>query len=443
MGIDAAVVGSESAIEHAATLEREPQYAPLGAQVRSIYHLFTGNEAEADAWLNRREFLALQSPFADLTSTRGATYEAVGYFLCGSVLGMRRVLGAVTRLAARYPGWKRELRVVESMYALLRGEPRTALVLLHEQTTGPEHVQAWLALGDAGAALAIAEQTIARDRNQRDHPMYLLRMRAQRALALSATGESRTALATLSTEIADAERRGIAGMLLCAMYEAAARIAMAMDDRDAFRRSIERLGDTYGHGSSGLRARYQQIGVAARRAMLSMPPERFEPRTGVHGLSILDPSAQIETAFTREERLGRALAILAKRAKASRGFLFGMQPSGLVLCATLGDGPAPDGLVDMLEFFLSAELDSSASVPASSTGTFDAAPDMIAWVNDGQHLYYPVLLSCIRGPHRVVGGVAALALPVQRDPNLPADFVSEISRVLLEAGDIVGADAAD
>jgi hypothetical protein len=73
---------------------------------------------------------------------------------------------------------------------------------------------------------------------------------------------------------------------------------------------------------------------------------------------------------------------------------------------------------------------------------FASSPDMVAWINDGQHLYYPVLLSCIVGQRRVVSGVAALAFAVQREPHVPADLVADISHALLTAGDVFGADAA-
>jgi hypothetical protein len=134
---------------------------------------------------------------------------------------------------------------------------------------------------------------------------------------------------------------------------------------------------------------------------------------------------------------------LARRAKSQRGFLFGMQRSGLRLAATLGSGPPPDGLEDMLSVYLSAELETSEAVANTVTGTFAAAPDMVAWINDGQHLYYPVLLSCDNAGVRQIGGVAVLALPVQRDPKLPSELIAEISRALLESGDVIGADAAD
>jgi hypothetical protein len=121
-----------------------------------------------------------------------------------------------------------------------------------------------------------------------------------------------------------------------------------------------------------------------------------------------------------------------------------MQGAGLRLSASLGDAKPPDGLEDMLAVYLSAELETSEAAPAhTTTGTFSAEPDMVAWINDGQQLYYPVLLSCANGGRRVVCGVAVLALPLQRVPRVPADLVSEITHALLDAGDVIGADAAD
>jgi hypothetical protein len=270
-----------------------------------------------------------------------------------------------------------------------------------------------------------------------------LRLRAARALVVAAAGEAPIAARSLDADIARAERSGICGMLLCILHEARARIAIDMDDRIAFRRHIRELGSAYGRGTSGLRARYEQLSTAARRALLSVPPPQpLVARSGA-STAVSTVLSALESALTREQRFSRALHTLADRAHATRGFLFGMQSAGLRLCATLGDGPPPDGLDDMLGVYLSAELEASETVPHTVTGTFAARPDMIAWINDGQHSYYPVLLCCVTEAKRRVGGVAVLALPLQRDPKLPSELVSEISRVLLEAGDVVGADAAD
>jgi hypothetical protein len=446
LGMDEAAIGKASALDRAAELERQPLYAPLGAQVRCTYHLFSGNEDEVEIWQRRRERLALQSPSTDLASTQGILYEAYGYFMCGSVLGMRRVLAAAVKLAAKYPGWQAHLRTIEGLYALLRGEPAVALPLLDAKVATAARVQALLALGRGPEAFQLAQDSLAGSERELDHPVYLYRMRAARALARGANGEAAAAARALDSEIDRAEAAGVSGMLLCAMHEASARLAIEMDDRNAFRQHIRKLGATYGRGASALRARYEQLGVAARRALLSMPPAQPAPRS-VSVVESSDVRPLLESAMSRPERLLRALTALADHAKCARGFLFGMQSSGLRLAATVGQGPPPEGLDDMLAFYLSAELDSveatSSSAAGSVTGTFTSGPDMIAWINDGHSLYYPVLLSCMQDGRRLVGGVAVLALAVQRDPKLPIGLVSEISCVLIESGDVVGVHAAD
>jgi len=443
LGMDEAAVCAPAALERAAALERQPLYAPLGAQVRSVFHLFSGNEVDAEASQRRHEFLVLQSQFTHITSASGIVYEAVGYYLCGSVLGLGRTLAAMKKLAARHPAWQPTLQHVEALHALLRGEPSTALELLGDAgaDAAPVRVQVLLALGRVAEARAVAEQAVERHRGDPAQPMSLLRMRAAHARALCADGERDAAARVLDAEIERAEREGIGGMLLCVMHEARARIAVEMDDRAAFRRHIRKLGAIYGRGTAGLRARYEQLGVTARLALMSVPPQ--PPRAPADGADRSDVRTALHSATSAAERLSRALELLARRARASRGFLFGMQAGGLRLSATLGDRPPPDGLADMLAVYMSAEIESSETVPNTVTGTFSAEPDMVAWINDGQHLYYPVLLSCHCGPRRIVSGVAVLALPVQRVPQLPPELISEISRALVAAGDVIGADAAD
>ncbi len=444
--MDEAALGKPAVLERAAELERHPLYAPLGAQVRSVFHLFSGNEEEAERWQRRRERLSLQTPFSNFASTRGIIHEAFGYYLCGSVLGMRRTLQAASKLAARHPGWKPLLRTVEGMYALLRGEPANALVLLDAERALSGRVRALLALGRAEEAHALAQRGLNDPGREGDHPLWLHRLRAAAALARSAAGDPAGAAHALDGDIERAEAAGVGGMLLCGMHEARARIAIQMDDRSAFRRHVRKLGATYGRGTSALRARYEQLGVAARQALLSMPPPRSVPAPSSHFSGASSVRSLLDSAMTPSQRLQLALQILADQASSARGFLFAMHGSGMRVAATLGGGPPPEGLDDMLAFYLSAELDSGPAAPsaaASITGTFASAPDMVAWINDGHSLYYPVLLSCVRGERRVISGVAVLALPVQRDPKLPPELVSELSGALLDAGDVVGVQAAD
>ncbi|MFI5306097.1 MAG: protein kinase [Polyangiales bacterium] len=444
LGMDDAAMAKGSALDHAVELERFPLYAPLGAQVRGIYHLFSGNEEEADVWQRKRERLALQGSFAVTTSTHGVIYEALGYFMCGSVLGMRRALATARKLALRHPGWKRTENAIEGLYSLLRGEPAAALPLLALDAAG--RVQALVAIGDVRTAVAFADAALTRHEREADHPLQLQRLRAARALAWSASGEHEAAAASLDADIARAEGSSLGGMLLCVMHEARARIAIEMDDRESFRRHVRKLGATYGRGASALRARYEQLGVVARRALLSMPPAQQSARAEVRLSGSSDVRTLFESGLSQPDRLQRALAALARRANTSRGYLFGMQAKGLQLAASLGDGSAPEGLEDMLAVYLSAELDPQAAASTglgTITGTFPAAPELIAWINDGHSLYYPVLLSCVIEQSRVVAGVAVLALPVQRDPGLPADLVADVSRALIEAGDVIGVNAAD
>ena len=439
-GVYEAALGQESALERAKVLERQPLYAPLGVQLRGIYHLFVGDELEAEACRRRGELLDLQSPFVGVSTNHGTLYEVTGYFLCGSVLGMRRVIATLREQTARHPGWQRELRRAEGLYALLRGEPQVALGLLDGAAAAPARVQALLALGDAEAARACAERAHA-EADGREHRLFVLRLRVARALARSACGDHVSAAELLDDEMDHAIRTGVGGMLLSEMHEARARIAIELDDRVAFRRHASQLGSAYGRATSGLRARYEQLGLAARRALMSVPPpapgDRREPtehRSDVH--------TQLELGQSRERRMRSALTLLAEHAHATRAFLFGMQPGGLRLAVALDGSKPPEGLDDMLAFYMDAELAANTPAEPGKSG-FTPTADMVAWINDGEQLYYPVLLHCVDGQKRMIAGVAVLALPIQREPRLPRELASEIGRALLRAGDVVGAEAAD
>lgn len=437
VGIDEAALGKESALQRAATLERRPIYAPLGAHVRTIYHLFQGNEGEAEVWRKRRELLSLQTPASAVTAARGVLYEAWGYFLCGNVLGLRRVLATVGELAGRFEGWRRELRNLEGLYELSRGEPYKALALL-EDGDSAARVQALLAIGEEDAARELADHLLSNGRPRRDHALSMVRLHAVRALAWAACGQAEAAARLLDAELVRTEVGGVGGLLLGSLYEARARIALQLDDHAVFRKYFRKLGSLHGRGAAGLRARHDQLGQLARRAMVSLPPAAAELLV----LPQVEVGSLVDPALSREQRAQLALQLLSRNVKCSHAFLYGLQSAGLRLLGRLGAEAAPDGLEDMLGFYLSAELETRDGTATGSAAWAMGPVDMVAWINDGKYSYFPVLLSCVSGQTRWVVGIAALALPAAREPRLAAELTSQISRSLLDAGDVPGVAAA-
>ncbi|MDH5671254.1 MAG: protein kinase [Myxococcales bacterium] len=442
LGMDEAAVADRKALERAGALESHPAQLSLGAQIRTVYHLFHGNEADAETYRHRRELLALQSSITDATAVRGVLYEAFGYYYCDNLLGLKRVTGVMSELAERFPGWRGDLHTVRGLYELQRGEPQRALAELERGDAAAAHVQALLAVGRTAEALLLADESLRRYERERDSPIYLLPLQAARALALSESGESAAAAAALDADIDRARRSGVGGMLVSAMHEARARVAIQMEDRVAFQRHVDMIGNSYGRATAGLRARFERLNLVARRAMMSIPPQRTERHEAIAVPSMVT-GTHLSTAIGRAERLKKVLKMVSESTPATHAYLFGMQASGLKLSATLGEGAPPDGLEDMLAFYLDAELDNGPAEPRSVTGTAQAASDMIAWINDGHRLYYPVLLSCIRDQRRIIAGVVALALPVQREPHVSMEVIYEVSHALLDCGDVAGADAAD
>ena len=119
-----------------------------------------------------------------------------------------------------------------------------------------------------------------------------------------------------------------------------------------------------------------------------------------------------------------------------------MQTSGLQLAASLEGEKPPDGLADMLAVYMEAELAADNGFVPESTGAFAPATDMVAWINDGNAHYYPVLLRCVEAQRSVIAGVVVLGFAVQREPHIPGELAGEIARALLRAGDVTGAEGA-
>jgi hypothetical protein len=443
IAMDEAVLGKPSALVRAEELALMPSFSALAARVRSVFFLFSGDESGAEGCRKQRELFALNDPWGTaLTDARGVIYEAWGYYLCGSVLGMRRVLAVVAEHAARLPAWQRDLCFVRGLYELLRGEPKRALEDLQHSGMRGVHALALLAAGDAAQARAVIDDATVQYREERFAP-HRIALRAARALATAELEDPKAAAAQLEGDIAEAERDGVQGMLLCMLHETAARIAIDCDDRPAFRAHVRKLGATYGRGTSGLRARYEHLGAVARRALMSVPP----PSGNVaeeSGFAVPDVRTQLEPGGDRNARIERALRRLLDSAGAASGYLFGIQAGGLRLAGKLGTTAPPDGIEDMLGFYMNAELDSGSAVPHTATGTFSSSPvDLVAWINDGEQLLFPVLLSCVREQQRVIAGVALLGLDSQREPHVPEALIAEISHQLIDHGDVGFAKAAD
>lgn len=444
VAMDEAMIGDPRALQRAEWLAHQPTFAALAARVRSVFFLFCGDETGADGCRKQRELFALSDPWGTaLTDARGVIYEAWGYYLCGSVLGLRHVLAVVSDRAARLPSWQRDVCFVRGLYELLRGESKRALEDLQHSGLRGLHALALLACGDAAQAAAVAEQALTADEREPIAPHRFVLLVA-RALARAELGEPQAAAALLDQEIARAERAGVQGMLLCALHEAAARVAIECDDRPAFRAHIRMLGATYGRGTSGLRARYEHLGVVARRHLMTVPPPAPQAEAAASGVAAQDVRTRVEPPGDRAARIEGLLQMLADTAHAATGYLFGMQPAGLRLAGQLGTATPPDGIEDMLGFYMNAELESGSAVPHTATGTFTAAPvDLVAWINDGEQLYFPVLLSCMYEERRVIAGVAVLGLDAQREPHVPEALISEVSKRLIDAGDVAFARAAE
>jgi hypothetical protein len=331
---------------------------------------------------------------------------------------------------------------VRGLYALLRGEPERALPDLELGGHPGAYALALLAAGDPQKAREVAHRGLQPGADGADlfaPDRWVLC--TVRALAEAEIGDARAAAAVLAEDIAKAEQAGVSGMLLCALHEAGVRLAIESDDRAGYRAHMRKLGATYGRGTSGLRSRYEQLGAVARRVLITVPPPPPLVKTA-DAVRAADTRTQIEQGHTSTERIEQALRLLAGSVNAQKGYFFGMQRSGLRLAGGLGDGPPPEGIEDMLAFYLNAELESGSTLPRTVTGTYSASPDLVAWISDGQHLYFPVLLACTHEQRRVVAGVVVLALAAQTEPVIPDSLIESISEGLIAAGDVTFAHAA-
>jgi hypothetical protein len=361
--LDYAVRGEARALDLAAELDKNGNYAPLACQVRVIYHQAHGQVAAAQLAREQREALALLHLDADTHLVPSTFYENTIAYLAGDLVRCKQIMDAMAREAARYPGWRAWHAYATALVEAVRGDREAVLASIERVfATSSE-------LGHAARAMAmlLKVEMLARGPEPEQAVRLGRELLAQRkaegrplnntlvldlglALAEARTGDYASGAARLERALAHCEACGRPAVPFVVLSGQRARIALLAGDDAAFTEYSERaaqVAEAVRH--PGLVARLQQLVGEAQSANQPISPQLMRGSEMTTHMALVGGAAFAGCALaqlSREPDPGRrarlGLQLLLDDAQASGGCLFAGVHGRLRALATL-NMPAADG----------------------------------------------------------------------------------------------------
>jgi tetratricopeptide (TPR) repeat protein/tRNA A-37 threonylcarbamoyl transferase component Bud32 len=390
LGLTEAMLGIEAAERHAQVLEADRELRVNAWRVRQLLKLAQGDIDEARHCGRRAELLQVQEGIEPRYLHSGAGFEMFIAFMSGDVLGMRNTLKTLERLSACFPGWRLPKLVAEIRYRQMQGDLQGALELVLANLDGVRpgrhtfychfvaaHVDLLRELGRLSEAVEAAERYLQICvREELSGPSQQVYSTAAQAWARA--GQHARAVATMDQVVEAAERLGSSGLVLGALLEARARIAIWMDDREAFEKYAKRCAAEFNKGHcTVLSVKFQRLLDEARQgevADLQLDPQMLDLITGTGTESEYETvESRMRECVDRGDRSRCALTMLLQRMDSFAGYLFGVTESGLVLLSGLPERMPEDGMRRWLDTIVGVELAVEADVTATATGEDDAS----------------------------------------------------------------------
>jgi hypothetical protein len=368
-GIESALMGDRAAFGWAEKLEEHLPYVALAWHVRTIAHLFLGQEKQADLCRKKRDVAMIGFPETIRHIEISLWHESTAYVLLGDLMALKRVLPSFRERAKAMPGWMGQHLLVEGVHEGLRGDLPKALELTEralEQMTPGENT-AWtvalsyaaevlITLDRAGEARARLEKALAVCAERPMIPQGVFLLEAILANAEARLGDHEGASRRALRVIERATERGSAGILLIELHAMRARVAQHCKDAAAFADASKRVVQ--------LCAKVDSKAFAARLSSLLRLSvgAGFEPVDAatrsfrVKGIPVFAKiRTELDLCRGAEERATRALGMVLQQSGAHEGYLYVNQADGFVLAASRSAGPPPieaeEWLLKWLESF--------------------------------------------------------------------------------------------
>jgi len=255
--------------------------------------------------------------------------------------------------------------------------------------------------------------------------------------------------------IVKSEQLGFQGVSLATMYEARARIAIAMDDEPAFQSAVERCAAEYKKGKSpALTAKIARLLDEARKleVLVTEPPpaamelfEHTQTATELHTVQSL-----MQECKGDRDRGRVALTLLLNGSTSQAAHLYGVRQAGLTYLASLPQDENDTAMHAWLEASLRAELETfeitETATVAGGSGERPEESGPGRYTNARGQTFEAIFLEQREvtednGQKTLIVAVVALHVPYGLRTVPPKDLLTQIAEQLLEHGDVVGISA--
>ncbi|HMI93758.1 MAG TPA: hypothetical protein VK509_20430, partial [Polyangiales bacterium] len=374
-GLNLASHGSSDAERYAVTLDSDRELRVNAWRVRQLLHLNQGDVEEAARCQRRAELLQLQEGLDERYGGINAGFELAASSASDDVLGIKRALEGIDRLAAGLPGWRPIQLYGQARLQELEGAFEGALDKVEQAlelaTAGrhpyfghlaASHLRLLAALGRGRDATAHARAYLAVcERDKLLSTGHAMQLAAALVLAPTASAD---ALCLVEAGIEAARAQNRSGLALGAMFETRARLALRVGDRARFEQFTALCAKEYGRTDNpALLAKLSRLLDEARQqGVLSMPPA-----TAANDEIASDTDSDYATVQSRmrecvdvHERARCALTLLLQNAESRSGYLYGVGEDGVALLTGLPDGAPPNSLDHWVRARVEAELGEDA-----------------------------------------------------------------------------------
>jgi tRNA A-37 threonylcarbamoyl transferase component Bud32 len=471
-----ATLGIDRAEERAKVLESHRGLRVNAWRVRMLLCMAHGDAAGASRCSRRAELLLLQDD--QHTHYIGTTtgFQLNACYAAEDLLGVKASVDGLRILAKSQPGWRPYLIYGESAFKHLQGDLQGALDalvpvfeiakparhLMYGLAAG-QHVKLLHALGRIDEALELADRyREAAEREQLSTAHRFLDAIVARLWADA--GREAEAVAMMDALIATERQFGTSGLALGALYEARARIALALRDRTGFESYAELCAAEYKKGKNPLlHAKFARLIEQARQTYLSPQAElekllsfEVEPMQTDDDGSV---RARLAECVDAADRARCALTMLLQSTDSYLGHLFGVEETRVELLAALPEIAAEPELVAWVEQWARSERElalgsagatttvseppNTESLPpgesptASTEGEVGGAVPPL-YVDSQDRRFRAVLLLDSRHPLRRLVAVLVLQVQDEQRRRPPTSLMGQVSALLVDHGDVIG-----
>ena len=449
-GLLDAAFGLESSLAWAKEIESLPTHQVNAQLIRMVYCFWRGEIREADEIRERVEVLRIQNSPRQFLEGSHLLPTATMHAASDDLTRIKQVMDDLEPLAKRHRGWAPVRDYASGEYHRIRGDHAMALQEIELSLSGMQpgahqlwpnaagaHVRALFDLERYAEASARGRQHLL-DAERAGHRNLCAFIRMPLALTLAKLGQVSEAERMADDVIEGLRALGSKGVLLGCAYETRARVAIDAGDHGAFASFSAQCAEELRAGASRvLTAKYEKLKQAAALAEIRVAAEPVLAPMIKEPLSGSQLTSMLESCRGPNERAQQSLQILLCQSGVTEGFLFTLSESGPELSARVGDGDASPLIDTKVREYLDAEIRDQDLRTVSLE--LESSPPLSEWAGSLGERFRLVLLShAVETGSAITGVAVAVVLPGVHFMH-PGPTATQLSRILLDSGDVVPA----